>query len=667
MVAIALNNDGEEFMVFTPGVSASPSSSEQLRTPDSHDISNLNFALHSPPSIMARTKRSGLVSLACTECRKQHLKCDAHKPTCSRCVQQGYFCQYLPSRRGGRRKPRQDSDRQPLPSNDPDELNTTSPHDLASELMKEMQPGYQAPLALSVSRSEQPDTPDSNVPQRGTGPVPWSITTPRTGLSQENFQPTRDLWFHDDRFLRLFYENFHVAHPILVPSAVYHDRQYPDFLQFVVNFVGSHYVTSSPTQDYRDKVLAELTCHSDRSPCMVQAWLIYSIAIYARGEWQEAQDAFSHSVEIALEIGMNRREFAITGHPENSIEAESLRRTWWELYVTDIFIAAPSKSNTFLCSSMAPEVGLPCEDSVYTGTCEIPAPRKILDFKRRIFAPEETVFSSFSYRIEATTILCRALVLSRLRDYHRDHLQAVENALVSWVNHLPPRKLDIVDSYGNIDEMMFQAHVTIAYATMLLHLPRSDLQPVLSQTNEQFWPVAGRHMASTLNRPVQSIKATEASRRISDAISLCPNVLKHSPFVIPALALCGMIQLATSIKHTEECFDHHYNRVTLILGCLKSTKRIWGLADAAYNHLRISAADALSDSMERWSTEPLRKFFPADSTPSSAERMTTQPFRPTSAASEGQDLLFPPIVPAFVDPTCYNDSFFTTIPEFDIS
>lgn len=50
------------------------------------------------------TKESGLASLACTECRKQHLKCDAHKPSCSRCLRNGYFCQYLPSRRGGRRK-----------------------------------------------------------------------------------------------------------------------------------------------------------------------------------------------------------------------------------------------------------------------------------------------------------------------------------------------------------------------------------------------------------------------------------------------------------------------------------------------------------------------------------------------------------------------------------
>lgn len=55
------------------------------------------------------TRDSGLAALACTECRKQHLKCDASKPSCSRCSQSGLLCQYLPSRRGGRRKPRHDS------------------------------------------------------------------------------------------------------------------------------------------------------------------------------------------------------------------------------------------------------------------------------------------------------------------------------------------------------------------------------------------------------------------------------------------------------------------------------------------------------------------------------------------------------------------------------
>ncbi|KAJ6028243.1 C6 transcription factor, partial [Penicillium herquei] len=618
---------------------------------------DIHLTLQQPPPQLIMTprstKQSGLASLACTECRKQHLKCDAKKPTCSRCLQNELFCQYLPSRRGGRRKTRNEPVRRA--SFRPSEQIETS-------------------IVLPIEATGQPNTPDStSIPSASNGVgvpaghVPWPMLPLRNDLQQSRTDAVRESWFHDDRFLRLFYENFHIAHPILVPSAVYHDRQYPDFLQMVVHFVGSHYISSVPNQQYKDKVIAELTCSPDRSPCMVQAWLIYSIAVYARGEWQEAQDAFAHSVDIALELGMNRRDFASSANPESSIEAESMRRTWWELYITEIFMAAPFKNTTFQCSTMAPEVALPCEDSVYTGTgsCEIPTPRKILDFKRRVFAPDETIFSSASYRIEAATILCRALVLNGLRDYHRDHLQAVENALVSWINHLPPKKLDIVDSYGNIDEMMFQAHMSIAYATMLLHLPRSDLQPVLSQSDDQFWPVATRHLASTLNRSIHSIKATEASRRLSDAISLCPNVPKHTPFAIPALALCGMIQLATSIKHNEECFDHHYNRVTLILGCLKSTKRIWNLADAAYHHLRTSAADNLSDSMERWCTEPPKKLFPSDSTPSNTERLN-QPTRPTSAVSDGQEMLFPPLGSAFVDPTCYNDSFFTSLPDFDI-
>ncbi|GAD95891.1 C6 transcription factor [Paecilomyces variotii No. 5] len=612
----------------------------------------------------ARSKANGLAALACTECRKQHLKCDARSPTCSRCLQNGYVCQYLPSRRGGRRKARQTT------GSLPDQLSVNTDHSLTPRSMKQRERGAPKDIDFSVSLREQANsTPLRRAPAPtgfSAGQASWPMIPSRDEINEEQPEQIRELSFHDDRFVRLFYENFHVAHPILVPSTIYHDRQYPDFLQLVVNFIGSHYVPSSPILQYRDKVITELTCNPDRSSCMVQAWLIYSIATYARGEWQGAQDALSHGVEIALELGMNHYEFAISTQPVNSIEAESLRRTWWELYITDIFMTASSKRNSFLCGTMAAEVTLPCEESAYTGACDIPAPQTMLAFKRRIFAPEETVFSSFSYRVEAATILCRVLVLNRLQDYHRDHLQAVENALVSWVNHLPARKLDIVDPYGNIDQMMFQAHMTIAYASMLLHLPRSDLPRVLSQADERFWPVTARNLASTFTRPIHSIKATEASRRISDAVSICPNVPKHTPFVIPALVLCGMTQLATSIKHTEECFDHHYNRVILILGCLKSTKRIWNLADSAYNRLRTSSAEALSDSMERWSAEPLRNLLPTQPT-SSDEGQINRPTRPATAASEGQDMLFPQVVPAFIDPTCYNDSFFTPIPDFDIN
>ncbi|OGE52496.1 hypothetical protein PENARI_c010G00628 [Penicillium arizonense] len=518
-------------------------------------------------------------------------------------------------------------------------------------------------------------TPE-NTPQTGrqtglsisTESAPWPVMITGSSPVQDNVEPASKPPLYDERLPRLYYENFHVAHPVLVPSSLYNDRNYPHFLQMAVNFVGSHYVASISSQQHKDQVVAELKTNPDRSPCMVQAWLIYSIALYARDEWQEAQEAFSNSIDIALELGMNRWSFASSANPERSIEAESMRRTWWELYVTDIFMAVSLKTTTLRCSTVSPEVGLPCEESAYNSGCEVTKPRMMIEFKRRILAAEDPVFSSFSYRIEATTILCRVLILNRLRDCHRDHLQAIENALVSWINHLPPKKLDILDSYGNVDEMMFQAHLTIAYAAMLLHLPRSDLPSVLSQSqpDERFWPGLSGQLSSTFTRLVHSIKATEASRRISDSISVCPNVPKHTPFIIPALALCGLIQLATSTSHSEECFDHHCNRVTLILGCLKSTQRTWILAESVYHGLRSSASDILSDSMAKWNAEPLHRFMPAVSTPNVQERPSSSA-NPATTMTYGQDFTPPEFTSTFIDPTCYNASFFSAIPDFDIN
>ncbi|KAJ5092128.1 hypothetical protein NUU61_006998 [Penicillium alfredii] len=526
------------------------------------------------------------------------------------------------------------------------------------------QPSSSSQSDASVDRPSQTDAhPDLSIPP---DPVPWPVILPGDDSRQAPAEPVSKSWLSDDRLPRLYYENFHVAHPILVPSVLYSDRNYPRLLQLVVHFVGSHYIASISSQQYKDQVVAELPSTLDRSPCMVQALLIYSIALYARGEWPEAQETLSRGIDIALGLGMNRWAFASSAHPETSTEAESMRRTWWELYITDIFMAAPRKTITSRCSTVPPEVALPCEESVYSGRGEMPKPRMIIDFKRRVFAEDDPVFSSFSYRIEATTILCRVLVLNRLRDGHRDHLQAVENALVSWVNHLPPKKLDIVDSYGNVDEMMFQAHLTIAYAAMLLHLPRSDLQSVLSQPDDRFWPGAPGQLSSTFTRLVHSIKATEASRRVSDSISVCPNVPKHTPFIIPALALCGLIQLATSTSHSEECFDHHCNRITLILGCLKSTRRTWAMAESAYHCLRSSAADVLSDSMDKWNAEPLDRLIPTELAPVDPDR-STHGEQPATSVMDGRGFTPPEFAPAFIDPTCYNASFFSAIPEFDLN
>ncbi|KAL3494672.1 hypothetical protein BJX62DRAFT_247072 [Aspergillus germanicus] len=615
------------------------------------------------------TKESGLTTVACVECRKQHLKCDAKRPSCSRCLQNGLHCEYVASRRGGRRISRQ---KQKIAAS------STSP--VYQQSLPGMSPHQIQPVLQSVTPSlsgqanrHVPTPPSTSFSQQLTsshvsnaasdeaswlGMLPANDYTSGVGLSKST---TED----DNRLLRLYYENFHAAHPILVPSGVYTNQNYPPYLQAVVHFVGSQYTSSGRTNEYKNRVVDLLASHTEHSPAAVQAWLIYAIVLNARMETDEAQAALTTAIDLALELGMNRARFASSSYPERSFEAESLRRTWWELYITEIHMAISLNSCSNRCCASHPEVALPCEESIYNGLRDIPRPSTMLDFRRRILAAEDPIFSSFSYRIEATMVLSRVTMLNRITDCHRDHVQAAENALVSWTNHLPATKLDIVDAYGNVDEMMFQAHLTIGYAAMLLHLPRSDLHSVLAQREKsQFWPGASCHqqLSSTSTRLVHSIKATEASRQVSDSISICPNILKHSPFILPALSLCGLIQLATSTVHSDECFDHHCNRVNLILGCLKSARRTWELAESTYQSLRSSAADLMSASLERcqWDAAPVNQ------QPVPSESTTADPTRSSSVALDGQDPMMTCLPPNFFDRACFNASIFTAVPDLDM-
>lgn len=665
-------------------------------------------------------KSTGIATLACTVCRKQHLKCDAGKPSCSRCTETEQVCFYEPSRRGGRRKKHRSSvlESQPKrimmrssqseqPSNSSFvECVTVNPISLpitptsssqetlpSSALTQDSVVSNGMPQLTprqthraSVSESSQDDRRASD--HQASGP-PASVQQPlndpamsfyhhldpglisqaieSTDLSSINTHTPIQPPSENDRLLRLYYENFHNAHPFLVPSSVFTSRNYPPYLRRMVDFAGSHYAASGPNAQLRAAVTTDMLSTTDNSTCMVQSLLIYSILLFFGGDLDAAGKTFEQCTRMAMDLGMHLNDFASARQLDSPIEAESLRRTWWEIYVTDILMAIPPKTMNLRCSSIPPKVCLPCEEAFYTGRLDIPQPHHVLEFKRRVLSTGDVAFSSFSYRIEAATILGRVLLLNQLKNSSHDHSQSIENALLSWSNHLPPGKLEIVDSYGNIDEMMFQAHMIIALASMLLHLPRSNLQSLLADVKDPFLPLAQNHPLSSSTTLIQGIKATDASRRISDCISLCPNVPKHTPFVIPALALCGFIQLATSQGHPDECFEQHYNRVTLVLGCLKTARRMWRMAESEYDRLRCCASELIADAMDRMNALPLCQTIPSTSpsVPGASEQGGDMTL--VSPTRGNVDSVMPRFDPLFLDPVCYDYSLFSALPDFHSS
>ncbi|KFZ23548.1 hypothetical protein V502_01973 [Pseudogymnoascus sp. VKM F-4520 (FW-2644)] len=481
----------------------------------------------------------------------------------------------------------------------------------------------------------------------------------------------------DTRLVRLFYENFHAAHPILLPSSLYEERAYPGYLQQVIKFIGSHYSQRITGDILRQATADQLHASKRRDPSMVQALLLYSIILFARGESAEAQAALSQSMDIALELGMYLRDSATSFSKGNEMEAESLRRTWWELFIVDVDAAALQNQIILRSHGVPYDVVLPCEESTYAARGPLPPPSTLAALHQRVYCDEdEDKFSSFSYRIEAVRILARVLVLNDMAEPQRDHLQAVENALISWVNHLPPNKVDVVDAYGTVDEMLLQAHTTIHYAAMLLHLPRSNLRPVAPDLSMGIYPATQLRLSPTFTRHVHSIKATEASKQLSDLLSVRPSVQRYSPFIIFKLVLCAVIQLATGQMHSAACSEHHSNRIVLVLGCLKMLRRHWPIAQRAHQYLCCFASETFSQWME--STNPgtgstsTSSSGGGSSLPVTAHSSESEDWPSGSATgvalptSEQVPGFFSPgLLSAYIDPTCGDSFLVDTGSEFD--
>ncbi|GAB7324767.1 hypothetical protein MBLNU13_g08619t1 [Cladosporium sp. NU13] len=139
-----------------------------------------------------------------------------------------------------------------------------------------------------------------------------------------------------ERLLGLFYLHIFGAHPFLVPKAFYASQNYPHYLDLVVCFAGQQY--AAPTSDttlLQSAVTLAMSEADEQTPYRVQALVLYAIVLHASQRAKEAGDCVSRAATTALQLGMNEASFARTNSSNSSVAEESLRRTWWELYIVD--------------------------------------------------------------------------------------------------------------------------------------------------------------------------------------------------------------------------------------------------------------------------------------------------------------------------------------------
>lgn len=403
----------------------------------------------------------------------------------------------------------------------------------------------------------------------------------------------------ESTLIELYFANFHPAHPIMVPKAFYHALPLPECLKAVVRYIGSILSTTAEPEQYKKAAYRALKQDSSWNPFRVQGLLLFAIALHAMNEQTEAQTILANAVDLANLVGMNRYGFAAANGAGQSVLEESFRRTWWELFCIEGLMAAMHQRAWFRCSDVELDAGLPCEDPVFlTGTC-FPVAPKLSQFDNRVFDDDDISFSSYCYRIEAVRILSRVIKVAEDPDIEKDEFTAVDNSLAGWKYHLPQCKADIArtEKTTGVDELMFQAQLIVDFATILLHLPRSNLRSIHPLTSAVPCCPWSRPLAPVFSQQNHLMKVTAASQGLSDLAAL-RTTHEHTPLLATGLILGSLVQLSICSLHASNCITQHRERVMLMIGVLKSLGRVWTLAHRGLTQLRQYAKEILQKPMD---------------------------------------------------------------------
>ncbi|OCL10270.1 hypothetical protein AOQ84DRAFT_315728 [Glonium stellatum] len=539
--------------------------------------------VQTPTTTSNATAPRASISVACVACRSRHLKCDGGN-RCSRCKADGVHCSYVKSRRGWKplkRKPKTastpQSERQPA-------LGQSNGSLLPSPL--------ESVLGLNVS---QESSPSFNFASDVTL-LDTTLGAPN-GLNFEVSAPSNQLSFGVAHHpgpgsvspLGAFFAFFFPSHSFVLPRKqlieLFKERRAPH-LELAIQYIGSCFIPSAPTQMFKE-TLNRMLFHQNvpKDGFSVQAMLLFAVGLHANCEQDKAGQVLQLAINLALEIGLNRVGFAILHGSGDRVMEESWKRTWWSLFVINGLFAGVNPSIAFRLRDVASDVPLPCEESEYLSG-QIPFSRSIQEYDDASFAVEEMVFSSFTYLIDAVRVMGKVLEVSRADSLEYQSVTSADACLVNWTLHLPPNKRDIVANDGQIDEVLFQAHMIICATTILLHRPRSNLG--FGEVEEVTTCVTpGQCLLPAQTREIHTAKSLQAAEDISKLITLPTSLQKHTPFFTCVVVMASVVHLSYWSFMVPDGQDEKIKSlIRLDTGVLQTLSVLWPVANTVLRQVR---------------------------------------------------------------------------------
>ncbi|THV45880.1 hypothetical protein BGAL_0441g00040 [Botrytis galanthina] len=532
------------------------------------------------------------VPSACVACRSKHLKCDGFSP-CSRCSTNEYECVYVRSRRGFKGPRRNGAQNKTAAS-----TSTQSNNSRACPLVR---PGTSSTTINTTGNSANipsglatpPDNRLQTLPFGPANPPSYVISRDQTVLDVN--KPQYNGLDLRQKCIEAFYYHFWPAHPFLLPRdnllRLLKEKKQLEHLEAAMRYVGSFFIDQAPTTALcleAERAIYRPDCPKDAFK--VQAMLILCIGLDGYTYQEKALEVLTDAQELALQLGMNKRDFAsMHGNGWSSLE-ESWRRTWWEMFVVDGMIAGVHQKSFFPMKDIPAEVGLPCEESEYING-NIPSPHFLTDFDDEDFEHRDYSYSSFTYRISAIRNLGR-LLTGKMINPHPDSsaVDRLDAYLVNFRLHLPDNKRQLVSGDGKLDEMLFQANMITEAATIVLHRELSELDSSITTPITSCAPHHPIMPGSNYN--IHASKTITAAQSISKLITLPVPLIRHTHFFTCVVTLASVVHLSCwSVLYPTLNDDDLKQQLKLNTGALKTLWQVWPSAGRAFGQVKGVASE----------------------------------------------------------------------------
>ncbi|OLN81823.1 hypothetical protein CCHL11_08898 [Colletotrichum chlorophyti] len=534
--------------------------------------------------------------------RAKHLKCDGQNP-CSRCQTSQYECVYVASRRGYKgprrnttanpnKRPRSSSPISAAAVGDGCPMllganGTSVSAAMQNSMVTPFNPGLTLPETPGSAFTTTPNFTNMQLYRSFGAATGFSLN--HLALGQNGFTAQVPVPTLAERCLDSFYRHFHASHPFVLPKEwllrIMRDTNIEPLLA-AIRWVGSLFLEVGPARaGFMDEALRLVQDPATpRDGFVVQALIALIVGLDGNCEQEKARNLLADAERIALEIGLNTREYAIQYGRGLPILEESWRRTWWDLFVVDGMVAGVHRQTNFLLFDVPADAALPCEEHQYLSG-NIPPPATLTELEDRDFTGDDREFSSFAYRILAGRNLGKFMRVPPIYGPEDENLARIEALLTNWRLHLPESKKDALSQKLQSDEMIFQANMMTHATSIMLHQPHSQLDSSPARTVTSCAPhrpvPSGDLFNSHTNHTITS--AAEISKMITHRVPL----LSHTHFFTCVVTLSSIVHLSKwalfFVPHDD---DDLRQQIRLNIGALNKLSMVWKAAGTALGQVK---------------------------------------------------------------------------------